>query len=170
MSTGNNAIAGGIIKFGEHINKAIGQHNQAAMNIHAIALNHHFGALRDQQAHENNLESMGKQHVYNTKLTQTKGDIASNLEAQKHKQTMAQNRQLSKIQFTASEQAHMNATTASDKAHRQAMSKTRAITKLAEPGSQVDVAGVGKFNTALPKAAAPEGNAPAERAPRNRGK
>ena len=162
MSTGNNAMAAGILKFGEHINKQIAQHNAVASQVHAIALNHHLGALRDQQAHEHNIQAMAVQHEHNTQLETTKGNIAANLEAQKHKQTMAQNRQLSKIQFNAAEQSHSNTLAAGEQQHRQTMSKTRAVAKLAEPGSAVQVEGVGKFNTALPATPA--------RTPRNRAK
>ena len=187
MSSGNNAIAAGLLKFGETINKQIASHNAAAMNIHAIALNHHLGAQREQLAHEHNLEVMGVQHGYNTEIAQgnqahelkvigAKGTVAANLEAQKHKQALDHNLQVSKLQFGAVQQAHENnleATSqahaykmdAGKQAHRQTMAKTRAVAKLAEPGSAVHVEGVGKFNTALPV------TPPAEpRAPRNRAK
>lgn len=163
MSAGNNAIAAGILKFGEHINKQIAGHNAAAMDIHAIALNHHLGAQRDQLNHEHNLQTMAVQHGYNTEIAQgnqshelkvikAKGDIASNLETQKHSQTMAQGRQLNRNQFKLNQQAHENTLAANAAAHRQTMSKTRAVAKIAEPGSQVHVEGVGKFHTALPTA------------------
>lgn len=175
MSSGNNAIAAGLLKFGETINKQIASHNAAAMNIHAIALNHHLGAQRDQLNHEHNLQTMEVQHGYNTEIAQgnqahelkvigAKGTVAANLEAQKHKQTTAQNRQLSKMQFTAAQQAHTNTLETGKQAHRQTMSKTRAVAKLAEPGSAVHVEGVGKFNTALPVTPPAEPSAPRNRA------